>query len=853
MAEPNELPHFDIDATVVKRLGEELISDEVSAIMELVKNSYDADAAWVKITINTKDAVPADMVYAGTTGYITLEDNGDGMTYQDITDKWLMISFSDKRNMKALKLTTPKGRVPLGDKGVGRLSTQRLGQKLELISGVEGSKEWQHLAFDWNDFESSTPLTKVRLEHSITEKPAKKKGTQLVISKLANSKVWEKEGVNKFRGQLSQLIFPYKKNRPFAVYLSVNGDDRGLDEISEELQTQAMGRYQFSFTGDKLILDGQIRITKLRGQNTQTAKEEFEQLLLPDSGHDFFQFLTDNKANRRYFLDNIKQDKNWFLTFHREFSFQKDFPDKDLNYLPINEAPSEPELVSVPELAPKSKSVPKPELANPGPFAGEIDEYDLRGSESTEEVFKGVKNYKNLVNNQIGIRVFRDGFGIKPYGFDGQDWLNLGGAQTSGGSYYGMRPNNVIGFVSITMAANAQLVELTSREGFTDTPYSRNFTLIMQRVVKEISEILERTRRSFVEYKKIASEKVTGFTSIAQPVALLRLTSTEASNIEVRSKQAEQKFSYLSQTVKKQVDKLQQEPLFAGPGETRSLPLLQEVETLVSEGAKLFKEINTILSRAQKWEETATYVATQVNALESQLSLFTELAGLGLTAEALTHDIYVLLDRINAYTEGFSSQLGRTSVPVSVYEFVEYVKTFSRDLRQQLTHLSPSLRFNREKRELIAISSFLSDFAKYYRPRFKKAGIQLEIKLNQDFTVKANIGKLTQIFDNLFLNSEYWLRERKKNEPSFVPKLIVEVNEPIIRVGDNGYGIAEYLETTLFQPFVTTKPNGIGRGLGLFIVQQLLESMGCGIILMQNRNESNRRYIFRLNMEAISN
>ena len=58
MDESLELPHFDIDATVVKRLGEELISDEVSAIMELVKNSYDADADWVKITISTEGQVP---------------------------------------------------------------------------------------------------------------------------------------------------------------------------------------------------------------------------------------------------------------------------------------------------------------------------------------------------------------------------------------------------------------------------------------------------------------------------------------------------------------------------------------------------------------------------------------------------------------------------------------------------------------------------------------------------------------------------------------------------------------------------------------------------------------------------
>ncbi|RSK24918.1 sensor histidine kinase [Hymenobacter metallilatus] len=825
MDEPLELPHFDIDATVVKRLGEELISDEVSAIMELVKNAYDADADWVKITISTEGQVPEGMVYAGTAGYITLEDNGSGMTYQDILTKWLVISLSSKRDMKARNETTPKGRVPLGDKGVGRLSTQRLGRQLELISGVADREEWNHLAFDWADFESHVPLTKVRLQQRITPKKAKQKGTQLVITRLANQDIWKKEAADRFRGQLSQLIFPYKQHRPFSVYLTINGQKHDLDEISEDLQTQAIGRYQFRFVGGQLLVDGQISLGKLRGQS---SKEEFEKFVLLDQGQDFFSFLTDSTANRRYFLTGIKPQKKSFFSFHRQLSFDKDFPGKSL----ASDAAGE--LV----------------VANPGEFFGEIDEYDLRGTESTEEVFTGLKQYQSLVKNQVGIRVFRDGFGIKPYGFDGQDWLNLGGGQTSGGSFYGLRPNNVIGFVSISMAGNAQLKELTSREGFTDSPYSRNFMLVMQRVVKEVSEVLERTRRSYLDYKKTVAERVTGFKSIAEPVALLKQTSQQATAVDARSRQAERKFNDLSLTVKKQVDRLQNEPLFAAAGETASLPLLREVEGMVSEGAKLFAEINVILDKAKKWEESATYVSTQVANLESQLVQFTELAGLGLTAEALTHDIYFLLDRINTYTDNFNKQLGRASVPASVYEFMEYVRSFSRDLRKQLTHLAPSLRFNREKRETLSMNEFVETVRDYYTARFSTAGIKLIIETRKDFTVVANKGKLTQIFDNLFLNAEYWLRERQKSEPNFSPEIKVEINEPVVRVSDNGYGVAENLEDTLFQPFITAKPAEVGRGLGLFIVQQLLESMGGDIFLLQTRNALHRRYIFQLNLDA---
>ncbi|MBK9017986.1 MAG: hypothetical protein IPM82_30270 [Saprospiraceae bacterium] len=84
-------------------------------------------------------------------------------------------------------------------------------------------------------------------------------------------------------------------------------------------------------------------------------------------------------------------------------------------------------------------------------------------------------DYKTFIKNQTGVRVFRDGFGIKPFGFNQNDWLGLGKGQTSGGSFYGLRPHNVIGFVLISVYENIKLVEKTDREGFQDSPYSQNF------------------------------------------------------------------------------------------------------------------------------------------------------------------------------------------------------------------------------------------------------------------------------------------------------------------------------------------------------------------------------------------
>src|ERR1700743_1216361 len=144
-------PHFNISSSVVRQLGKELVTDEVTAIMELVKNSYDADARRVIIEINTQDMLTLEGLHfpSESRGYIIIDDNGFGMNLGDIIDGWLVISLSGKRSMKTLFQTTPGGRIPLGEKGLGRLSTQKLGDRLEMFTGKKNDPNNYHVAFSW--------------------------------------------------------------------------------------------------------------------------------------------------------------------------------------------------------------------------------------------------------------------------------------------------------------------------------------------------------------------------------------------------------------------------------------------------------------------------------------------------------------------------------------------------------------------------------------------------------------------------------------------------------------------------------------------------------------------------------
>ena len=92
--------------------------------MELVKNSYDADATWVKVTINTRASNEWGRSFSDATGVVLVEDDGHGIDEPTIQHGWLTIANSPKREEKAAGLVTPRGRTPTGDKGLGRLGSR---------------------------------------------------------------------------------------------------------------------------------------------------------------------------------------------------------------------------------------------------------------------------------------------------------------------------------------------------------------------------------------------------------------------------------------------------------------------------------------------------------------------------------------------------------------------------------------------------------------------------------------------------------------------------------------------------------------------------------------------------------
>jgi len=820
-------PHFDISAAVVRQLGEELVSDEVTAIVELVKNAYDADASFAHVVVNTQESLPPGTTkFPDAQGFVTIEDDGYGMDETDIQNGWLMISLSAKRGMKAKGRTTPKGRTPLGDKGLGRLSTQKLGQNLDMVTTKDGAADTLHVSFSWQAFEDERSLSDVPVTIEKAESP-RAKGTLLAISGLRNPTVWEGKAAEQLVTDLSQMISPFPEARPFRVTLKIDGRPIDLGLVSDRVRKAAVGRFVFDFADGRLTLKGQIRLAKLRGN----APDFFDQHIAPDHGLAFYRYL---QSKRLPVPLTYCDDHAYFVSFEHSLELA---------------ALGEVDVVPAPDDA--EKRLP----ADPGPFNGEIDEFLLRADETGVKLggLASATEIQQIVRKQAGIKVFRDGFGIKPYGINGQDWLRLGAGWTSATSFYGLRPQNVLGFVLISEAKNGHLKEKTDREGFVSNPWSQNFQRLITHVANTIGDVYESIRRNLNVYRQEVSEKRQPLKSNKQAITDAGAIAEQLASYSVKAASLSGRAASARERIQKVTDRITNTPILSSTVERDLADLLNEANTALTASTELYGELEDYTKQAKVLAGIVTSLAPKLDVMSDQLNDFSELAGLGLLAESLSHEVQNQSDRLmrrasSAIKRGQAARPQNRDLVLFGQEVTSTVAT----LRTLIEHLGPSLRYQRDKIETFEISGLLGDIRQHFRTRWESDKFDCTLRLTgEDFDVETNRGRMIQILDNLILNAEYWLKERLKRDAGFKPEITIDYEPFALRLWDNGYGIDRSVEESLFEPFVTLKPKTEGRGLGLFICAQIMESLGGRINLSPERNEEGRRYIFEIDLTSI--
>ncbi|MEQ8706430.1 MAG: sensor histidine kinase [Phaeodactylibacter sp.] len=199
---------FDISA--YRLLGRELITDKITAIFELVKNSYDANASKVNIIFQFDER--------GICEKVIIDDNGTGMTESDIKDKWMVIGSSNKRQNR----TSPEPffRKLVGKKGIGRFAIDKLGAYVKLSTQAAKQTSLNNFIIDWTKYEleearqlklfedeDEKPLfTEINNEFWQTKSNKDTSGTTIEISKIRDS--WDKHDVELLISELAKLATP---------------------------------------------------------------------------------------------------------------------------------------------------------------------------------------------------------------------------------------------------------------------------------------------------------------------------------------------------------------------------------------------------------------------------------------------------------------------------------------------------------------------------------------------------------------------------------------------------------------------------------------------------------------------
>ena len=136
-------------ARLLTMLGEQLIRNERIALIELIKNSYDADSPWVKVSF-----VSFGKNYAITpSSKIVIEDSGHGMSADIIEKHWLNPATPEKKRRKEKNRKTPSGRIIQGDKGIGRFAVLKLGRKIKIITRATGENVEHVIDYDFSYYD----------------------------------------------------------------------------------------------------------------------------------------------------------------------------------------------------------------------------------------------------------------------------------------------------------------------------------------------------------------------------------------------------------------------------------------------------------------------------------------------------------------------------------------------------------------------------------------------------------------------------------------------------------------------------------------------------------------------------
>lgn len=436
---------FNVDAYTARLIGRENVSKLDGAILELVKNAYDADANMCLL------------YYEESTGTFYIMDNGSGMSKKTILDNWMTIGYSSKKSEYKLA----SGRIQTGAKGIGRFALDRISDTCTMLSkSKEFSIEW---SVNWSEFNTGKKITEVGAELEDT-----KQDFNSFLSEVKNAK-------------LKDLVLKHFDDSGTIFKLNALRDtwnDESLDKIKKSLAT--------------LIPPEIENIFQLHVFSEKSSLEE-SKVLVNDGIYSYdykVEFDVDEDGKTKINIHRAEFDfKNSFDEVMKGAKFSED----DINYFKGKIIEKE---VSLEEILPNIKTNTIGEFSGTFYFA----KLSIQKEEKERFYYKDISDRRDNKDTFGGIKIYRDNFRVRPYGepkTTSFDWLLLSNRKLkspAGISHptgaWRVGADQLLGSVHISRT-NLNLPDQSNREGIVET---KEFMLLREFILSIIQE-MERDRQ----------------------------------------------------------------------------------------------------------------------------------------------------------------------------------------------------------------------------------------------------------------------------------------------------------------------------------------------------------------------
>lgn len=549
---------FQVSAKTARLIGRENIADVDGALIELIKNSYDADATCVYVDffmpfpdVPDRAAVGAfsDYLSEGELSFvrdcyeeekgewrkkrdlsegeqnelqrilfshnrIIVADNGSGMSLDIVKDAWMHIGTSNKE----YNSMSDKGRIKTGAKGIGRFALDKLSVHSVMYTKDKGAGEVLRWAMDWTQFEKAKLIGDVKAELDFC-------GTE--YREILGKMLGEENPVlaeHDWSAGTAIVLTPIREAWSARLFGKVNANLKSINPMgsADRFEVMVNNRFypEFDYRTEVVSIDEDDYDYRIKAE--YDGKDFLSIRLLRNEVNLYKRHITVEKYGK---TQKRSVEEFWARDKFQKKGYQKEDYGKEIAF-----------QRNVQELLP-GDGLEK--IQKVGPFTAEL--YFLRNANNEHAIMKkvAVRKRRNLLNQFSGVKLYRDNFKVRPYGDEGAmyDWLGMSErAQKSSISVANQRtawrvqPYQMIGLVKIGRESNPYLEDMANREGIalTDTYYI--FVNLLQECLKEFEYDRQYIYREYAKWIDSIESEMSDYTKKIQGEAVRRAEGSGGSD-----------------------------------------------------------------------------------------------------------------------------------------------------------------------------------------------------------------------------------------------------------------------------------------------------------------------------------